>query len=333
MINEYESFVQRLSGTKQWNELESHRKKAALGRYLIAPAIGVGLFLLGICLLLFSSDSETLFSGLGAIVVSIPMSIYLYRLAHKNYSAEYKKLIMPHLVSDIIKSYSDADYSGNTSVKCKFYQSKHVDDDLLLSIPLFEQYDKPRIYSEGEDLFRGHVGSTDYEFSDLTFKHNRDIPLANQDINLTAFKGLVFIADFHKAFEGTTTLTTRKGKMYRRLEVIGSRMNTVSLEFDKMFNISTTDEITARYLLPANMLERIANMRKVFQRAGMAICLHEGMLVISIHNVDFFESHSLRMLDGGGMQRTYDQIKAIMDIIELLNLNLRIWNKRDKKRV
>jgi len=331
MIHEYESFVQRLSGTTDWEELERHRRKAVLGRFLVAPLIGFALLVLGVCLLLFGSNSDTTFSGLGAIVVSVPLAIFLYTLAHKNYSKEYKKLLMPQLVSDIIQSYTDADTSGNTSVQCKFKRSKHIDENLLFNIPLFEKYNKERIFSEGEDLFSGHVGSTVFQFSDLTFKHNRVIPFANRDINLTVFKGLVFIADFHKSFEGTTTLTTRKGKMYPRLAMAGSRMKTVSHEFDRMFKISTTDEITARYLLPANMLERIANLRKLFPRKGMTICLHEGMLVISINNVDFFESDGLRKLDGRGMKRTYDEIKMILDIIELLNLNLRIWNKQAKK--
>ena len=127
MAQSYESFVQRLSGTKNWSELEKHRRKAVLGRYLVTPLIGVGLFLLGVCLILFGSDSDTIFSGFGAIVVSIPLAVVCYRLTHKNYSKEYKQLLMPQLVSDVIQSYADADASGATSVKCKYVQSKHVD--------------------------------------------------------------------------------------------------------------------------------------------------------------------------------------------------------------
>lgn len=348
MAHEYESFVQRLSGTQNWIELERHRRKAMLGRYLVMPSIGIGLALLGVCLFLFSIFSfdedtiftgltityeDTFFGGLGAIIVSVPLSIFLYKLTHKNYSKEYKKLLMPQLISDVIKSYSDVgDASDKTHVKCKYKQSEHIDWKLLLDIPLFQKYKSNRIFPEGEDLFSGYVGSTDFQFSDFTFKKNVIIPLADQDFDLTVFTGLVFIADFHKAFEGTTTLSTRKGKMYLRLTRIGSRMNTVSLEFDHMFKISTTDEITARYLLPINMLERIANLRKLFPGKGMTICLHEGMLVISIHNVDSFESDGLKKLDAGGMKRTYDEIKAVMDIFDLLNLNLRIWNKKAKKR-
>ncbi|CAH0122622.1 MULTISPECIES: DUF3137 domain-containing protein [unclassified Paenibacillus] len=321
MIPDYENFIQQLSGTKEWAELEKHRKKALLGRYLIAPLLCGGLFLFGVY-----------FFNIGAVVVSVPFFIFMYRLAHKNYSKEYKKLIMPRLVTDMIKSFSNADAPGKTSVQCRYNQSKHVSEHLLFNIPLFGKYKADRIFLEGEDFFSGYLGSTDFQFSDLTFKHNRDIPFANQDINLTVYNGLVFIADFHKAFEGTTTLTTRTGKIYRRLTRIGSQMNSDSHEFDRIFRITTTDEITARYLLPANMQERMINLRKLFPRKGMAICLHEGMLVISIHNVDFFESDGLKKLDAGGMKRTYDEIKAIMDIIELLNLNLRIWNKRAKRR-
>ena len=180
-------------------------------------------------------------------------------------------------------------------------------------------------------MFTGKLGETSFQFSDFVIKQNRDIPLADQNIDLTVFKGLVFMADFHKAFEGTTTLITRKGKKYKRQTLIGSRMRTVSHEFDQMFNVFTTDEITARYLLPANMLERIINLRKLIPGEGMAICLHEGKLVISLHNIDFFESDGLKALDNHGLMRTYQEIKAILEIIDLLNLNLRLWNKRSRK--
>lgn len=332
MILDYESFVQHLSGSKNWKVLERHRKKAVLVRYLLAPLIGVSLFVLGIGILLFDSESDMVESGFGAIFLSIPIAIFVYKLAHKHYSKEYKKLLVPQLVSDIIKSYSETDATGNTSVQCEFSHSEHIDEEQLLSIPLFKKYKGSRIFLEGEDLFSGHIGNTEFQFSDLTFKRTRHIPIGDNDtdVNFTIFKGLVFIADYHKSFTGTTTLTTRKGKMYRRLTVPGSRMNTVSHAFDRMFKMTTTDEVTAKYLLPANMLERITHLRKLFPKLGMTLCLHEGMLVITIHNVDFFESDGLKRLDGAGMKRTYDEIKAIMDIIELLNLNLRIWNKQAK---
>jgi hypothetical protein len=182
----------------------------------------------------------------------------------------------------------------------------------------------------GEDLFSGTLGETDFQFSDFVFKQNRDLLIVNQSIDVTVFRGLVFIADFHKSFEGTTTLTTRKGKIYKQQTIIGSSMGTVSHEFDRMFKVSTTDEITAQYLLPANIMERIISLRKLFAGNGMAICLHEGILVISIHEADFFESKGLKKLESQGLLHTYKEIKTIVEIIELLNLNLRIWSKQDK---
>ena len=107
-------------------------------------------------------------------------------------------------------------------------------------------------------------------------------------------------------------------------------MHTISLEFDKQFKVTTTDEVTARYLLPVNMLERILVLRKLFPRKGMALCLHDGLLIISIHDADFFEIPGIQKIGGKGVLRTYREIKAILDIIELLNLNLRIWSKPGK---
>lgn len=329
MIPAYESFVQELSGTEEWKELYKQRRKAIRGR-IVGWLLGFALLALGLLLIIFGSDGDTIFSGLGSMVMSVVMVVVSYKLTHKNYSEHYKQLVVPRLVSDVLKSFSPADDSDKNGSRCTFNHENCVDFDLLLKVPLFQKYNHDKISYHGEDLFSGTLGRTDFQFSEFVIKKNRDLILVDQDIDMTVFRGLVFIADFHKSFQGTTTLTTRRGKIYRHQAVVGSSMRTVSHEFDRMFKVSTTDEVTARYLLPANMLERIISLRKLFRRKGMAICLHDGMLIFSIHKVDFFEIEGLKKPESQGLLRTYEEIKAIVDIIDLLNLNLRIWSKQDK---
>ncbi|MEK5037092.1 DUF3137 domain-containing protein [Sporosarcina sp. FSL K6-3457] len=325
MIPKFDSLVQVLSGTKPWQQLNEQRLKSIRGR-IFGWFLGFALLLLGLSLLLFGEIT----SGFGALVMSVVMVIISYRITHKQYSEQYKKLVVPPLVSNIITHSIPLDTLDKKRNRCKFNHQGHIDLDLLLSIPLFQKYDEGIISYHGEDLFSGTIDKTDFQFSDFVIQKNYDLILVDQDIDITTFRGLVFIADFHKSFDGTTTLKTRKGKIYKHQTMTGSSMKTASHEFDKMFKISTTDEITGRYLLPANMLERIINLRKLFPGQGMAICLHDGMLIISIHGVDFFEAKGLKKLEKQNLLRTYEEIKAIVEIIHLLNLNLRIWNKQKK---
>jgi hypothetical protein len=274
MIPTYDNLVQELSGTKEWHELNKYRKKSIRER-IIAWLIGFTLLLMGFALIIFGTDSDTISSGLGSLVMSVVMVVFLYRLTRKKYSLQFKRLLIPRLVTDIFENSSSTDDSGEQVARCKFNPEKHINMNLLVSIPLFRKYDADKIIYDGEDLFSGSLGKTDFQFSDFVIKRNRDLILVNQNVDVTVFRGLVFIADFNKSFEGTTTLTTRRGKIYKRQTVIGSRMRTVSHEFDQMFKVSTTDEITARYLLPANILERIIKLRKGFPRKGRFVSMTE----------------------------------------------------------
>lgn len=325
MIQNFDSFVQQLEHSEEWLELNRQRIKAHWRR-VFGWFLGLALLILGFLILIFGE----VISGLGSLVMSVVMVIVFYRTSHKIYSSHYKQLVVPKLVKDLLQSFTDSNDSDAERSTCTFDHDDHIDMDQLVQIPLFQKYNHENISYTGEDLFSGTLGDTDFQFSDFVIKRNRDLIFVDQSVDVTVFRGLVFIADFHKAFEGTTTLTTRKGKIYKHQTMTGSRMNTISHEFDKMFKVTTTDEVTARYLLPVNMLERIVALRKLFPGKGLAICLHEGLLAISIHDVDFFEIQGLRKMQSKGVQRTYNEIKAIVDIIDLLNLNLRIWSKQGK---
>ena len=329
MVPEYEGFVRQLEGTDEWHELNRQRK-IAHWRRVLGWFVGLGLLILGFSLLIFGTDGDTITSGLGALVMSVVMVIIFYRLSHKHYSVYYKQMVVPPLVQQVLNQSKVEPDGAAADNECTFDHEDCIDFDKLLEIPLFHKYNHEKVSYTGEDLFSGWLGNTEFQFSDFVIKRNRDLVVVDQDVDVTVFRGLVFIADFHKAFEGTVTLMTRRGKKYKHQTMVGSPMKTISYEFDKMFKVTTTDEITARYLLPVNMLERLVALRKLFPQKGMAICLHDGLMAISIHDVDFFEIKGLSKLKSKGVKRTYDEIKAIIDIVDILNLNLRIWGKQGR---
>jgi len=338
MADSYEDILSELSRSKHWGHLEEVRK-IALRRRVYAWILGFFLLVLSLGMMLFGSG-DVVFSGFGGLFVSVFITRYCLRIVRKTYSAEYKKLFIPPLVTSVITQAANSDTQasrGNGSQRnqpanrCSFYHDRHINISLLQRIPLFAKYVGDDLIFHGEDLFSGKINKTDFQFSDFLIKREYKSKLVDQTFEFTIFRGLVFIADFHKAFEGTTTLMSRKGKKYKRQRMIGSRMNTVSHEFDRLFRTTTTDEITARYLLPANIIERIIHLRKLFPKNGVSICLHNGIVVIAIQDVDYFEADGLNKPESKAVRHTYEQIQTLVSIIELLNLNIRIWNKRNEK--
>src|SRR5690554_4276910 len=168
MIPTYDSFVQQLSVTEEWQELNKHRRIAIRRRILSWP-LGFAILIIGLLMIIFGSDGDTIFGGFGALVMSVVMVVIMYRLSHKYYSGYYKKLVVPQLVADVIKSSSSTDVKGKIKNYCKFNHEEHINEDLLLSIPLFQKYNHSKISFEGEDLFSGTLGETDFQFSDFVF--------------------------------------------------------------------------------------------------------------------------------------------------------------------
>ncbi len=336
MLPSFQEVTGDISALEAWEQLRKHRTRSIIRRS-VHVGIGLAIAAIGVYLTVFAMTAESsptddpdgpLYAFLFGILVVICSPIYIHkaiRRAHKKYSRYYKELIVPPLIANMVSKASYPDLSDRR-FECRFEADAYIMQDQLIEIPIFAGLDAANKYT-GEDYFRGKLGVTDFQLCEIhAQKEERDHESGNKN-RYTLFEGLVFIADFHKQFKGTTVIVSRKGKVSGGLEHVGDRMGTISHEFDRLFRVWTTDETTARYLLPVNMLERLVELRKRFPKNGMSICLHEGTLTIAIHLIDYFEAKGIKKLEEDGILHTYNEIRAILDIVDLLNLNTRIWSK------
>ncbi|MBD2845531.1 DUF3137 domain-containing protein [Paenibacillus sp. IB182496] len=332
MLPSYEDVIRGISVGEAWQQLRRHRNKALVLRSL-SWILGAVIFVVGVCILVLVvqdgewDDSEgqgaALVFGVVVIICSFIYMRYASRRIIKSYSRHYKRLIVPPLVANMIEQ---ASYEGDAGARfiCHYEAEGGIPLEELLKVPLFDYLQAATKYTS-EDLFAGTLGETDFKLAEL---HAQEVE-ETEDGNTTStvFEGLIFMADFHKHFAGTTTIASRKGRIGYPPSLSGSKMNTVSHEFDQHYRLRTTNETTSRYLLPVDMLERLVRLREQFPKKGIHLCLHEGMLVIAIHRVDFFEVKGLRRLGEDAIMKTYQEFRSILDIVDLLNLNTRIWSK------
>src|SRR5690606_7351942 len=222
MLPSFEEVTSNISALEAWEQLRKHRTRSIIRRSLhvgIGLAIAaIGCYMIAVAMTAESSPTDDpdgpLAAFLFGIVVVICSPVYIHkaiRRAHKKYSRYYKELIVPPLVANMVSKASYPDLP-DSSFECQFEADAYITQDQLLEIPIFAGLDEANVYA-GEDYFQGKLGVTDFQLCEIhAQKEERDHESGNTN-RYTLFEGLVFIAEFHKHFEGTTVIVSRKGKV------------------------------------------------------------------------------------------------------------------------
>lgn len=255
----------------------------------------------------------------GTIVAFLAVTtIFTHKINELNYKARFKaELIRPiiHFISE------DLVYKPQNKISEKDFKKSR----------LFLQ--KHSIY-DGDDFVVGTIDKTKFHFSELHVQRE------NNDKNRTkstVFKGLFFIADFNKDFEGSTVLIPNNQlggfTFFKKLYGITRREKLVKLEdpkFSKLFTCYSDDDIKARYILSPALMKRILDFKKKYPRNKVYISFVDSRLNIAISfSRNLLEPAYFNTLANFNMIKAYyEDIKFVVDIVDDLNLNTRIWSKK-----
>jgi hypothetical protein len=192
----------------------------------------------------------------------------------------------------------------------------------------------------GEDLVYGQIDKTKIRFSELHAEYKTtttDSKGRSRTHWHTIFKGLFFIADFNKQFEGrTVVLPDSAEKLFGRLgqklqEMNIGRDELVKLEdpeFEEEFVVYGTDQVEARYILSTALMRRILEFKRKMRVPVHIGFVHSNLyMAISIRK-NMFEPRILHtILDFETVQDYLEDVLLAVGIVEDLNLNTRIWTK------
>lgn len=340
MLPPYEKVAVANSSLDIRDQLDHHRHRAVAIRKrhtafgLVIAAAGVGLMWTAIGTTsmadaLRNPELEGYFYRfLFGILVILCAVLYIraaYRRTEKKFSRISKRLIVPPLVDSMVSGAEYPSDGTNGRLGCSYNADGFIPASELLKFPIFGRLSKAEKYT-GENHFIGTLGAADFQMSEISAyrverQYDSDYKRKEQ-----FFEGLVLIADLPHDFGGTTVIETRKGKTSGSLPRAGEALDGITYDFDREFRVWTTDETTARDLLQGDMLEKLARLRGQFPKNAMSICLHEGKLAIAIHRVDLLEARGMK-LDEDSIRNTYDEIRSILDIVDLLHLNTRTWHR------
>lgn len=189
----------------------------------------------------------------------------------------------------------------------------------------------------GQDYFEGHVGGTHLIFSEIHAEREesrKDSKGNRRTYWVTVFKGIFFMADFPKHFQGQVIIEpdvaeATFGWLGRKLQGISSDLVRLeNPEFEKAFKVRATDQVEARYLLTPSFQDRLLELRK-FWGGKIGMSLLRSNLYLAIPNrEDWFEcSSKVRAGDRAQIERFASQLIAVLNVVNQLDLNTRLWTK------
>jgi hypothetical protein len=303
------------------NELEVQRKKIVSTNYK-----GWGLIILGIILAFGVTNFGGLIAGLlvGAAAV-IPGGVMLYKISDD--TAQYRSRFKLEVVS---KALSSVDQSLTLEPNNGVSQDEFVSSQLFTTG--IDRY-------HTEDLVAGKIDKTAFYFAEVHAEYKTETRTKNgtQTTWHDILKGIVFVADFNKHFNGVTVVRPKDfgssiGAWFSKNLFSFDNKNVVELEndgFNKNFVTYSTDQVEARYVLTPAMMERINDLN---QRSAYTISLsfiNSSMYIAFLLNKNYFEPPVYKTLLKPDLLDNDISILGFMyDIVQELDLNTRIWTKQ-----
>lgn len=190
------------------------------------------------------------------------------------------------------------------------------------------------------DLVDGKLGATAIRFSELLHREKRETydSKGNRQTHwVTIFRGVFFIADFNKNFNGRTYVLPESGfdlfgigaMMERWFEGRGELIKLENPAFEKYFKVFSDDQVEVRYILSTSLMERLVELREKVNNRIYVSFLHSKIFIALPVNRDLFEPREF----SSGVRQDYLKeyfyyLHLITGMVEDLNLNTRIWTKQ-----
>ena len=178
--------------------------------------------------------------------------------------------------------------------------------------------------SKFEDRLEGKRGEVDFEFFEAHLEQKRQTSSRNgtRTTWVTVFRGQCLRFDFHKAFYGHT-LVTRDAGIFNALSAIGGGLKRARLEspeFEKAFEVHTTDQVEARYLLTPDVMQRLLDLEATFKGKKLRCAFDGGQLFLAMEGGDLFEPGSMRkpLDDPSRVRELVQDFSALFNLIDTL---------------
>ena len=189
-----------------------------------------------------------------------------------------------------------------------------------------------------EDHFSATIGSTDVQFSEIHAEYKTTSTDSNGNTSTSwhdIFKGVLFIADFHKHFNTWLLIKPDNesvpvfGWLSKKIQgMSSSHIRMEDPDFEKHFKVNAGNDQQARYILTPDMQQRILELREIYGSKIIISFKDTNVYITAPKKADYYEPNLKESaLNQSQISRIAQQIEFYFNIVKMLNLNTRIWTK------
>jgi len=182
-----------------------------------------------------------------------------------------------------------------------------------------------------EDRLTGARNETPFEFYEAHLEEKRtttDSKGRTRTTWVTVFRGQCLVVKFHKQFNGVTKVYRDMGMLnwFAKLGQAG-KSEKVKLEdvvFEKSFEVFSTDQIEARFILTPDFMERLLGLERAFKGKQVRCAFAGGEMLLCCEGKNLLEAGSMyrKMDDLGRVQEMLQDFAAIFLPIDAMSQRL-----------
>jgi hypothetical protein len=223
----------------------------------------------------------------------------------------FKSEVLPRLLEYLFHQF---DYIPNQRIaKSVLTESQLISDEITMV--------------EGEDFMRFKHGETGIMFCETTVfrKDKSDGPI---------FQGVFLVAAFNKYFQHQTVVLPKSkvsllNKIIDYESIAGFyKIKLEDVDFNREFAVYSTNQVEARYVLSTSLMSRILTYKQKVNRKISLSFVNNKMFCAIPNYVNLFEPAIFEsFFEFKYFRKSYEALKLYNEIVDDLNLNLRIWTK------
>jgi len=164
-----------------------------------------------------------------------------------------------------------------------------------------------------QDEFIGSRNGVPFEFFEAHLEERRtttDSKGRTRTSWVTVFRGQCWVIDAPKRFHGTTRVARDAG-IFNALGGLGSKFTRAVLEspdFEKIFEVYTTDQVEARFLLTPDVMQAFIDLETTFKGSKFRATFDGNRIYAALEGGNMFEP--------GSMFKSLDDSERVADLLD-----------------
>jgi hypothetical protein len=169
-----------------------------------------------------------------------------------------------------------------------------------------------------EDYFRGMRHGCGFDLYEAHLEDERRDKDGDTDW-VTVFRGQLIQIEFPKKFLGITIVRRDSGifNVFGGMENM-QRVGLSDLRFERAFEVYSTDQVEARYLVHPVFMERLLELEETFKGKALRCCFQAGYLILALEGGNKFEAGDMfKPISDPDRAKTF--VREIAQILKLID--------------